>query len=72
LGGSFPAIFWDGAGGADFRPIIQDDVMALSLGLSDLKADTASAQPLPLARSVSRPASLPAIKLPESMEAIVR
>ena len=72
LGGSFPAIFWDGAGGADFRPIIQDDVMALSLGLSDLKADTASAQPLPLARSVSRSASLPAIKLPESMEAIVR
>lgn len=72
LGGSFPAIFWDGAGGADIRPIIQDDVMALSLGLSDLNADTANAQPVPLARSVSRPASLPRITLPESMEAIVR
>jgi hypothetical protein len=72
LGGSFPAIFWDGAGGAEFRPIIQDDVMALSLGLADLNADTANALPVPLARSVSRPASLPKVILPESMEAIIR
>lgn len=72
MGGSFPAIFWDGAGGVDLRPIIQDDVLALSLGLADVNADTASAQPVPLARSTARPAALAAIVLPESMEAIVR
>lgn len=72
MGGSFPAIFWDGAGGADLRPIIQDNVVALSLGLNDVNADTATAQPAPLERSASRPASLPAIILPESMEAVVR
>ena len=72
MGGNFPAIFWDGAGGPDLRPIIQDDVMALSLGLADINANTAAAQPVPLKRSELRPASLPAIKLPESMEAVVR
>lgn len=72
MGGSFPAIFWDGVGGPDLRPVIQDDVVALSLGLKDVAADTATAQPSPLARSTSRPAALPRIILPESMEAIVR
>lgn len=72
MGGSFPAIFWDGVGGPDLRPVIQDDVVALSLGLKDVTADTATAQPSPLARSASRPAALPAIILPESMEAVVR
>ena len=72
MGESFPAIFWDGAGGPELRPNIQDEVMALSLGLTDLKADTATAMPVPLERSTSRPAALPAITLPESMEAVVR
>ena len=72
MGGSFPAIFWDGAGGSELRPNIQDEVAALSLGLTDLKADTATARPVPLERSTSRPAALPAITLPESMEAVVR
>ena len=70
--GSFPAIFWDGAGGSELRPNIQDEVAALSLGLTDLKADTATAMPVLLERSTSRPAALPAITLPESMEAVVR
>jgi len=72
MGGSFPAIFWDGAGGSEYIPIIQDDVPALSLGLKDVAADTAMAQPAPLARATSRPAGLPAIVLPEAMEAAVR
>jgi hypothetical protein len=72
MGGSFPAIFWDGAGGPDLRPAIQDDVLALSLGLADVKADTSMAQPASLARSEKRPAALPAIVMPEPMEAVVR
>ena len=72
MGGSFPAIFWDGAGGSEYMPIIQDDVAALSLGLKDVIADTATAQPAPLVRATSRPAGLPAIVLPDAMEAVVR
>ena len=72
MGGSFPAIFWDGAGGPDKAPIVMDNVPALSLGLTDIKADPATAQPSPLAASSSRPLALPAIRLPEAMEAAVR
>ena len=72
MGGSFPAIFWDGAGGPEKAPIVMDGVPALSLGLTDIKADPATAQPAPLAPATSRPAALPAIKLPEAMEAAVR
>lgn len=72
MGGSFPAIFWDGAGGSEYTPVIQDDVPALSLGLKDVAADTSMAQPAPLARATSRPAGLPTIVLPEAMEAAVR
>jgi parallel beta-helix repeat protein len=72
MGGSFPAIFWDGAGGSEYTPVIQDDVPALSLGLKDIAADTAMAQPAPLARATSRPAGLPTIVLPEAMEAAIR
>jgi parallel beta-helix repeat protein len=72
MGGSFPAIFWDGAGGASKAPIVMDSVPALSLGLTDIMADPTTAQPAPLAAATSRPAALPAIKLPEAMEAAVR
>jgi parallel beta-helix repeat protein len=72
MGGSFPAIFWDGAGGMGKAPIVMDSVPALSLGLTDITADPATAQPAPLAAAVSRPAALPTIKLPETMEAAVR
>jgi parallel beta-helix repeat protein len=72
MGGSFPAIFWDGAGGPSKAPNVGDNVAALSLGLTDITADPATAQPSPLAPSTSRPAALPAIKLPESMEAAAR
>ena len=72
MGGSFPAIFWDGAGGPERAPNIGDNVRALSLGLTDITADPATAKPSPLAPSTTRPAALPAIKLPESMEAAVR
>jgi parallel beta-helix repeat protein len=72
MGGSFPAIFWDGAGGVSKAPVVMDGVPALSLGLTDIKADPMTAQPAPLAPAASRPAALPAIKLPEAMEAAVR
>ncbi len=72
MGGSFPAIFWDGAGGPARAPNIGDTVPALSLGLTDITADPATAKPSPLAPSTIRPTALPAITLPESMEAAVR
>jgi parallel beta-helix repeat protein len=72
MGGSFPAIFWDGAGGADRAPIVMDSTAALSLGLADINADPATAQPSPLAAATSRPAALPKITLPDAMEAAVR
>ncbi len=71
MGGSFPAIFWDGAGGPSKAPTVMDNVPALSLGLTDIMADPATAQPAPLAPATSRPAALPAIKLPDTMEAAV-
>ncbi len=72
MGGSFPQIFWDGAGGPDKAPVIGDTVTALSLGLTDISADPATAKPAPLAVATIRPAGLPTIKLPEAMEAAVR
>lgn len=72
MGGSFPAIFWDGAGGASKAPIVMDSVPALSLGLTDIMADPTTARPAPLAPATSRPAALPAIRLPAAMEAAVQ
>lgn len=72
MGGSFPAIFWDGAGGPGKAPVVMDSVPALSLGLTDILADPATARPAPLVPSTSRPEALPAIKLPEAMEAAVQ
>lgn len=72
MGGSFPQIFWDGAGGAENAPIVMDSVPALSLGLKGIMVDPSTAQPAPLAAATSRPAALPVIKLPDSMEAAVR
>lgn len=69
--GSFPSIFWDGTGGVDKAPAIQDAVLAVSLGLADVKADPSTAKPAPIPPATARPAALPAIKLPESMEAAV-
>jgi parallel beta-helix repeat protein len=72
MGGSFPSIFWDGAGGAANAPVIADNVMALSLGLSDLAADPSTAKPAPMTRGVKPVNTLPAIKLPDTMEVAVK
>ena len=72
LGGNLPPIFWDGAGGADHAPQIDDNVAALNLGVTDPAAGLGTANPKPLPRSKKLPKPLPAIKLPESMEAVVR
>jgi hypothetical protein len=72
MGGSFPQIFWDGAGGPASVPLIGDEVLALSLGLTEITADPATAMPTPISPVLFYPAKLPAIKLPDSMEAAVR
>jgi parallel beta-helix repeat protein len=72
LGGNFPSVFWDGAGGADKAPLVADSVMALSLGLTVLGADPSTAKPEPLKPATTRPAALPAIVIPASMEAAVQ
>jgi parallel beta-helix repeat protein len=72
LGGSFPPIFWDGAGGDAAKPYIGDLVPALSLGLTDLTASPETAQPSMLPPSTEAQSELPKIVLPESMEMVVR
>ncbi|MEE9433086.1 MAG: parallel beta-helix domain-containing protein [Sphingorhabdus sp.] len=72
LGGGLPPIFWDGAGGAEYAPYIGDNAPALSLGLTDISAALTSANPAQMEPGGKKPTSLPAIKLPESMEAVVR
>ena len=72
LGGSFPPIFWDGAGGDAAKPYIGDLVPALSLGLTDLQASPETAQPTIFVASTDTVTELPKIVLPDSMEAAVR
>jgi hypothetical protein len=72
LGGSFPPIFWDGAGGDAAKPYVGDLVPALSLGLTDLKASPETAKPTMLLASTDTVAELPKIVLPDNMEAVVR
>lgn len=72
IGGNFPQIFWDGAGGPDKAPIVCDPVVALSLGLEDVTADPSNAKPALLTTATARPVGLPLIRLPEAMEAAVR
>jgi parallel beta-helix repeat protein len=71
MGGSIPPIFWSGAGGPANAPIVADNVMAISLGLTEPLSDPSSAQPAPLTITKSLPPVLPAIILPKEMEAVV-
>jgi parallel beta-helix repeat protein len=71
FGGNMPPIFWSGAGGQQNAPIISDDVIAVSLGLSDPLAAPSTAQPAPLPKSVAAPQALPAVVMPVEMEAVV-
>lgn len=68
LGGAIPPVLWDGAGDA----IVNDDVGVLSLNLPDVSTPQSAAKPSPADLKRTAPAELPAIKLPESMEARVR
>src|SRR3546814_17192865 len=69
MGGSIPPILWYGAGDA----IVLDDVGVLSLNLPDAATPQSEAKPAPADLSKGTPpAALPAITLPESMEAKVR
>jgi parallel beta-helix repeat protein len=72
MGGNFPSIFWDGAGDAAKAPIVDDDVMALNLGLENLAASPMEAKPQPMKRTAIGSAKLPGIKLPTSMEARIQ
>jgi parallel beta-helix repeat protein len=69
MGGSIPPVLWDGSGDA----IVLDEVGVLSLNLPDVATPQSEAKPSPADLSKGTPpAPLPAIKLPESMEAKVR
>jgi parallel beta-helix repeat protein len=72
LGGALPPIFWDGTGGPEAKPYVGDVVPALSLGLTDLKATSDTAQPAMLEPPIATVTELPKVVLPESMEAAVR
>ncbi|PKP88856.1 MAG: hypothetical protein CVT78_01485 [Alphaproteobacteria bacterium HGW-Alphaproteobacteria-17] len=69
MGGAIPPVLWDGSGDA----IVLDKVGVLSLNLPDVATPQSDAKPSPADLSKGTPpAPLPAIKLPESMEAKVR
>jgi parallel beta-helix repeat protein len=69
MGGAIPPVLWDGSGDA----IVLDKVGVLSLNLPDVKTPQSEAKPSPADLSKGTPpAALPAIKLPESMEAKVQ
>ncbi|MDP3783568.1 MAG: hypothetical protein Q8Q79_11675, partial [Sphingopyxis sp.] len=69
MGGSIPPVLWDGSGDA----IVLDKVGVLSLNLPDVKTPQSEAKPSPADLSKGTPpAVLPAIKLPDAMEAKVR
>ena len=62
-------MLWDGAGDA----IVLDKVGVLSLNLPDVATPRSEAKPAPADLSKGTPpAALPAIKLPDAMEAKVR
>lgn len=69
MGGAIPPVLWDGSGDA----IVLDKVAVLSLNLPDVKTPQSEAKPSSADLSKGTPpAALPAIRLPESMEAKVR
>lgn len=69
MGGAIPPVLWDGSGDA----IVLDEVGVLSLNLPDVATPQSEAKPSPADLSKGTPpAALPAIQLPESMEAKVR
>lgn len=69
MGGAIPPVLWDGSGDA----IVLDEVGVLSLNLPDVATPQSEAKPSPADLSKGTPpAPLPAIKLPESMEAKVQ
>lgn len=73
MGGAFPAIFWDGVGGDAANIHLADPVASVSLNLPSQGADIALAQPaLYRAPKGSAPAALPAIIMPDAMEAAAR
>mgnify|MGYP006167161559 FL=1 len=69
FGGSIPPVLWDGAGDA----VVLDKVGVLSLNLPDVATPRDQAKPAPADLSKGAPPeALPAIKLPDAMEAKVR
>lgn len=68
MGGSILPVLWDGAGDA----VVLDAVGVLSLNLPDVATPRSDARPASVVLSGTPPAPLPAITLPETMEAKVR
>jgi parallel beta-helix repeat protein len=71
MDGSLPPIFWDGSGGPEYAPFVGDNAPAISLGLVDPTADPTTAKLAQIEPGQKKPAMLPAIKLPDSMESVI-
>jgi len=70
MGGSFPAIFWDGVGGSAANVHLTDAVPSVSLNLPAQAAPVTAARPaLYMAPTTPPPAALPVILMPAAMEA---
>lgn len=73
LGGSFPAVLWDGVGGAAANVHLKDPVMTVSLNLPAQGAPVTQAHPAAYAPPATPAAKdLPTIVMPAAMEAAAK
>lgn len=72
FGGKLPPVVWDGAGGADAMIASADEVPVLTLGLDRPDQPIEQAQPALAELSTDAEPQLPAVVLPEAMEAVVQ
>jgi parallel beta-helix repeat protein len=73
LGGTFPALFWDGVGGEAANVHLEDTAPAISMNLVAQGQPITAAKPAPYAApKAPAPADLPMIVMPDAMEAAAR
>lgn len=72
FGGSVPPIIWDGVGGAEANVLSGDKVPVLNLGLTRSDQPVETAQPSLATLAGDATPRLPAIAMPEAMEAAIR
>ena len=72
FGGTLPPVIWDGAGGTEAMIASADEVPVLTLGLDRPDQPIEQAQPGLAELSTNAEPQLPAVVLPEAMEAVVQ